>query len=275
MNVLFLCVNYNSYIELENYLASIIDATNNYSLSKLYVEAIISDNSDKGKFFNIDKFKKHDKSFKISIISHFENLGYLGGIDRAINSIPINHFYSFDFVIVSNVDILLPTTFFSNLYTEKTTEQIAWIAPSIVSSHEKKNRNPKILSRPSLLKLKLLKMIFISPIIYQCYVKLIYKKKKGVIVAPKSYIYAGHGSFMIFTNHFITKIRNFSFGSFLFCEEIYIAELARLHEMKVIYIPSIYINDIDHISTGKVRATTYCKWNRNSINYIIKNFFND
>ena len=55
----------------------------------------------------------------------------------------------YDYVAISNVDLLLKDDFLtqlSNLYVDK---DIAWLAPKIWSNKEYRDRNPKIINRYS------------------------------------------------------------------------------------------------------------------------------
>jgi len=273
MKLIFLCVNFNSYFELKEYLDSIIFAANKKMEHCLNIEIFISDNSSNYEDFDINALAK-SRFVKISMLSHQQNLGYLGGVDKIIRSLPKGYLNTFDYVIVSNVDLLLSSTFFLDLCNVKLDKNVGWIAPRIYSLKEKRDRNPGILYRPSLLKLKILTLIFSSPWINYLYVNLIYKRRKRKKrILQYNRIYAGHGSFMIFTNSFIQKINCFGFESFLFCEEIFLAELMQYHKLDVIYDPSISLNDIDHVSTGLLKSNIYCKWNRDSIKYVIHKFF--
>ena len=110
------------------------------------------------------------------------------------------------------------------------------------------------------------------PFIYFIYKNLVYKNKSRKNIGTKQKIYAGHGSFMIFSKAFLLLNLNFRFPSFLFGEEIYFAELNKLSNLEVIYDPSLEINDIDHSSTSKIKKTILYSFNYKSLK-ILKNIF--
>jgi GT2 family glycosyltransferase len=117
-------------------------------------------------------------------------------------------------------------------------------------------------------------LLFRFPLLYHLYTQTVYRKK--VITAtqkPQQDIYAGHGSFMIFTSAFFQKCPKMDYPVFLFCEEIFLAEKVRSIGGKTTYCPSIKIHDKEHASTGKMKLSKYCKYNFEALTYIIRHFY--
>ena len=113
------------------------------------------------------------------------------------------------------------------------------------------------------------------PLFYYMYYKLIYKiSRRNIKITSRQLIYAGHGSFMIFTNKFLEQNSTFKFPSFLFGEEIFFAELCKISNLKVVYRPEIEIVDIDHTSTSKLNRKVFFKMNYESMSIITKQYFN-
>jgi GT2 family glycosyltransferase len=265
--ILFLCVNYNSYIELYNYLSSINEAAKKVT-DKLAVEIIISDNTPDN--YEDINTKKYDNVVVKSFPFH-ENSGYLGGISKIIKNIPEVRFNEYAYIIVSNVDVLLPHDFFEKLTGCSFAENVAWIAPQIYSQKERRDRNPARLKRPDVQHINRLQCLFSHPVWYGIYVKTLYKmrrRKSGI--SNKGEIYAGHGAFMIFSGDFFEKNRDFDFPAFLFGEELFFAELVRNSDAMVYYEPSIVVNDIDHVSTGRLRRAVCCKMNYDALTQLKK-----
>lgn len=176
---------------------------------------------------------------------------------------------------MSNVDVILPTDFFVRLLAYPLTEEVGWIAPAIYSESESKDRNPKLISRPSKRHLQLAKQLYIHPWIYNLYVTFVYNKRKPVksVANSKQTIYGGHGSFMIFTDfQFVAEVVS-QYKAFLFCEENLFAEELYLRHKIVQYVPEISVNDLDHASTSKLRGTTYCRWNRAALSFILNRYY--
>jgi len=269
-NILLACVNFNNYGLLHNYLRSIKASIEEHLDNNLKITLLVIDNSK-----NKEEFKPIDENNIISLIHHSptENLGYIGGITDAIKSQNIK-LSDYDYFIISNVDLELSKSFFPRLLGLEVDKDIGWIAPRIFSLKENKDRNPKILKRPSLKKMRLLTLMYRLPLFYYMYHKLIYQKtKRNINNSLRKLIYAGHGSFMIFTNKFLEQNSTFNFPTFLFGEEIYFAELCRISNLKVEYKPEIEIVDIDHSSTSKLNRKKFYKMNYESMNSITNLYF--
>ncbi len=272
-SILFLCVNYNSYDELNNYLFSIEKAYTNYK-DELKIDVLVADNTVDGHGL-IDYSEL--KSVTVDLKPYHENLGYLGAIMRLINDKGAESVKSYDFVIMSNVDLLLTETFFMSLLSAGINiSKVGWVAPKIISLAENKDRNPKILKRPSKERLEKILVMFKYPILYRIYYDFIYKlRNKKLQTISDNRIYAGHGSMMIFTNAFMLENIAFRFPCFLFGEELFFGELVRLSNLDVIYVPEIIVHDIDHVSTSKLKRSNYCKMNYESLKELIKIYWNE
>lgn len=270
--ILFLCVNYNSYRELDNFIESIIISAKNHN-EEVQIDVMIADNTvDNNKIMNFPCYSCINIDFR----PYHENLGYMGAIMRLIKDKGFDKVKDYDYVVFSNVDLILDKTFIKQLLSVPKNKNIGWIAPKILSKSEKKDRNPKILKRPSKAHLNKILIMFRYPILYILYHNFIYRfRRKQQKYIFKSEIYAGHGSLMIFSKAFIVNNIDFRYPSFLFGEELFFAELNRLSNLKVIYLPKIKVFDIDHISTGNLKKKFYCKLNKESIEKIIKLFWNE
>jgi GT2 family glycosyltransferase len=240
---------------------------------------IIADNSSE--FIQISNNDRY--MFDLKHISTHDNLGYIGAVTYAIKEQNIT-LKDWDLLIVSNVDLLLDLSFFQELYSSYLNKQdfIGWIAPCIYSKHEKRDRNPKIMQRPTMDRMSLLCYLYKYPILYDIYTHTLYKLKKHQQNHWKAenegdgYIYAGHGSFMIFTNGFIREYNNnIVYPSFLFGEEIFFAEEILKKDLKVKYCPNIIVYDDEHISTGRLNKRSVYQYNYNSMHYLKETYFNE
>ena len=273
MNCLITCALYNDIKSLNQYLISINNSfvalkkrklNNHLSLTIL----VANNGSDKLENFEID----HD--IKLILHKNDKNYGYLNGIENALKENKIKT-SSFDYFIISNVDLVLAKNFFTELFIKVNIKNTGWIAPKIYSLSEKKDRNPKIIARPSKSKISFLCLMYKIPILYYFYRLILYSSTRKIKLSKNiNYIYAGHGSFMIFTTYFSTKINYINFNSFLFGEEIFIAELCKKENLKVEYYPSLEVFDKDHSSTSKIKRKLFFKMNYDSLKYVKSQFFN-
>lgn len=267
-SILIACVNFNTYNKLETYISSVIDSKIQSNL-KLNIDILIGDNSCNKKELNVSKIK----DLNIHHIFNERNFGYLGGVVEALSKTKLRP-EDYRYFVISNVDLRVPITFFQDLFNTKFDPNIGWIAPSIISEKENRDRNPKIIARPSKMKMKITAFMYWMPVIHLFYSKFVYPgKKRDSHKYLNKKIYAGHGSFMLFTNSFTKKNVDLDYQSFLFGEEIFFAELNRISGLDTIYFPKLVVHDIDHVSTSKMKKSEYYKMNFQSIKYIIKRFF--
>lgn len=266
MKILLLCVNYNTKDSLIEYLLSVkksLDQINN-----VFLEIVVVDNSDTP--IEIDNLST---SLDLQYVFTGKNLGYLGAISYAIEE---NHILltEYDYFMISNVDVTVDSSFFKVLSTLRVPTDVAWIAPSIYSNYEKRDRNPQRICRPTLRRLKLISYLYKYPFLDWMYTNTFYRLKRN----EQEYIYdiyTGHGSFMIFTQNLAHTGFQLKFPSFLFGEELYLAELIRTFCMKCIYFPNLKVYDKEHVSTSKLKKQIYYKWNYESIMILINSFWRE
>ena len=243
-HIALFCVSYESDKELDYYRQSL-----NKAVEKAKDEICL------------DFFVAHN--------SKENNPGYFGAIKRLMTDVDIKEY---DYTIISNVDLTVEEDFFLKLANYKTAENTGWIAPQIWSNLEKRDRNPKIVERYSQRKLNILKLFYQFPILDTLYTHTFYRQKKYER-HPAGRIYAGHGSFIILTREYFKRCGKIDYPVFLFCEEIYLAEMCQKAGLNVEYEPCIKVIDTEHASTGKMKHSFYCRCNYEAMQYIIKNFY--
>jgi len=268
-SILITCVNYNTYDKVMEFLESIKLASQKaQNLPK--IDVLIGDNSEKIEPIQCEM----PENIKIYHINNQANLGYLGGVNKALELSKIEK-NRYDFFIISNVDLRLSPSFFIELTKINIEKDLGWIAPSIISEKEGRDRNPKILSRPSSKRLKILLLFYQFPLLNYLYTNLVYRfKNKALHKRQSDFIYAGHGSFMIFTKNFSQKNHHINFPCFLFGEEIYFAELVKKSNLQTRFTPSIVIYDFDHANTASIKSKKYHELNYKAIKYILETFYN-
>lgn len=266
MRVLIVPVNYNSYKELNSYLYSVDFAAGKSKKTEL--DVIVADNSTVPESCNFPC-----KHIKTLCFVQLNNLGYLGGAQAILNS--LSNLDEYDYVAISNVDIALDENFFLELEHTSLNDDVAWVATKIDSLDENRDRNPKVLHRYSKNKLDLLCLMYKFPILFYLYTMTAYKRKKLSPSYPQMEIYAGHGSFMMFTNSFFKRHPKINYPVFLFGEELYFAEEIRKLDMKVLYVPALRVIDNEHVSTSTLKKNTYFRYNQESIKYILDNYYNE
>lgn len=257
------CVNYHSYDSLGKYLES-IDVAAEKAKETVIPSVFVADNS-----MPVLATNYTPQYFTLEVMPTGSNKGYFGAIKLLMEKFTPA---SFDYSIISNVDVLLDELFFFKLTDYQASERTGWIAPQIYSHLEQRDRNPKILRRYAKRKLQILKVKFRFPLLDWVYNHTLYKSKKLVSHQPGE-IYAGHGSFIILTRQYFQKCGIIDYPVFLFCEEIYLGEQCQRHHLKVVYDPTVKVTDAEHASTSTFRRSRYCRYNYDAISYILRTYY--
>ena len=270
--ILIVCVNHNSYRELSNFLTSVdVAASNVKEICEIVL--LVADNSTNIQCINSDKF------VSIQCLTYVvKNTGYINSAQEALLNYGEQLLKTFDFTIVSNVDICLAPDFFEQLISTPI-QNVAWIAPRVHTPLSHAEENPYAIHRYSKRKLQLLRNMYAHPHIYMLHKKFTHilirlKRNRQSSINGMRTIYAGHGSILIFTQAFVEHIFPFNFPFFLYGEELYFAELARSAKMETIFNPQLYVNNCSaHISTSKLNFAQICKYGHQAISYILNAYY--
>ena len=282
--VLILAINYCTDDRAYNFVNSFREHLNEN------VECVLIDNTKRD--LSINFFSKiREISQLIQTVKPEFNLGYFGGAKYGFEYYLEKHKEFPDWIIVSNVDLeFSDPNFFNVLSKLKNLPDLGVIAPRIWSNLFERDINPKIVPRPSKRYMKLLNIIFSNYYAYTVYTLLSYFKSiilryKEALILSKiklqiqnrnsdfTEIYAPHGSFIIFHKRFFQKGGSLDYPPFLFGEEIFVAEMARKLDLKIIYYPKLRILDHEHASTGLIRSKKIASYFRNSMNFIVDQYF--
>lgn len=268
--ILIIAVNYNSYTELYDYMASIDEAASN---SKSIVDVLVADNTiEHPTPINVANLNLRSISVRSYIFK--ENLGYLGAATKVLELIGKDYTIAYDFVIISNVDLKLSKSFFQDL-SNVNRDNVGWIVPSIYRIEDNSNENPFMTCRPSKLKLRFLCVLYSMPFMYKLYLRL---HKQRRVASKHVYnmemdIYAGMGSLIITTKSLLDKYYPYRFPAFMYGEELFFAELVRMAGLTTRLYPQIIANDICGVSTGKLNTSVKCKMMKSGISSILKEYF--
>ena len=240
--ILLICVTYHSDKELQAFKESVRRAAERVK-DALQVDVEVADNGQ-------------------------DNRGYLGGALPIYNAKAKNY----DFVSISNVDLELAQDFFEQLVAVDV-KNLGWIAPDIYTDKINRHENPFMLARPTKRNFAIWQIIYSCTWIYRLYHRLYLLKSKQTKIYPACEIYAGHGSFMLFTKSFVDHYPELHFPGFMYGEELYLAELVRCAGLKVKYIPTLRIANIGNINTGLINQKQKSAWSKESLHAIYQQFF--
>ena len=145
--ILLIAVTYHSDKELQAFTESIRHAAERVK-GKMEVDIEVADNGQ-------------------------DNKGYLGGAQETYNK----KAKGYDYVSISNVDLLLKEDFFEQLL-ELDTTGIGWIAPDIYTEKIMRHENPFMLNRPTKRDFRIWNIIYSSTWFYRLYHRLYVLKSR-------------------------------------------------------------------------------------------------
>lgn len=270
MKCLNVIVFYNNYNDIIEYIEEVS------LVGKNFVDIAIVINSDK--FGDLRRLKEYISSYhttNIQLYDFKENVGYLNAFLSVVKVVNIDEY---DFLILSNTDISYrDKAFFEVLSKAHYDKEIGCIAPSVYAMKNDTFSNPHYLERIPQRKLRLLEKIFSFPRFARFYLWLAgYKgKAKKGREKPSCFVYSPHGCYMIFTRLFVKCIRNYLYGAVLYSEESAVGELLLKNNLKCYYDSTLKITHNESEVTGKIDYKARFKLWRESITYILREFYKD
>lgn len=269
---LTLCVNYHNDEETLRFVRALlaqIDAADQ--------RIIVVDNSATPVLDGpLSVLEREDK--RATVVRPGRNLGYLGGA-----AFGLRHYREVaevaEWTIVCNTDIVLPR---NDLLRQLDlfhggSRVSAVVAPAIVSSFSARNQNPHMRSRPTRVRMHLYKWIYRQPYLFWGYRSLSSIKQvllrwaataqdgENLSEEPTT-IYSPHGAFIAFHRQYFEAGGSLDYGSFLFGEEIFVAETCRRLDLAIQYDRRLKIIHREHATTGQspesgrfqAEAAAYC-----------------
>ena len=243
------------------------------------VDFVLSDNSTKHDVADFFNTAENSDNFKFHYLKN-NNVGYFPGFYRGLTMLPEieAQLSDYDYLIVSNVDLEVDQTFFSKLDGAEFSADVGVIAPCVLSRYSGGDINPQKMARPSKNKLRLLSMLFRSPTLFHWYATAYDIKAKRNCQQPKPvqaspYIYSPHGSFIIFTKAYVAAGASLNYPRFLFGEELFVAEEAARHQLKIQHYPQIVVHDNEHASTSAESRRFICAEQVKSYQYLLSKYF--
>lgn len=252
MNILFFVVNFKADDHLLRFAQSVAAAQVVHPSASVDIHVL--DNSQKSRP-EMEQLRARLGVAGVPVTLHSPgtNDGYFAGLGLAQSLVS----ETTDCVIYCNPDVLLDADFFSML--ERTLVHGAGVvAPAIVSIEDGFDQNPKYRQRLSEGKLRRLQRIYAHRLTYVTFNVLARVKevtagwwhRQPQAGGPSTPIYAPHGAVFVFTDvGFFLRLP--AYPCFLFGEELFVAEEARLAGVRVMYEPSLRVRDVRHASIGQ------------------------
>ena len=208
----------------------------------------------------------------VAVHSTGRNTGYFGVLQLAQSLVGDD----VDVVIYCNPDLLFEPTFFGELAEMRGVAGI--LAPSVVEIGRGVSLNPVSYVRLSARKLSFLKWIYSSQTLYSAYVlagwlkELLLRRSRAAKSAEPRRIYVAHGSVFVFTDvSFFQSLP--PYPCFLFGEELFIAEEARLRGVETLYAPSLGVRNVRHASISLLPKGKLRQYSRSSVSFILERYY--
>lgn len=237
---------------------------------KVYVVDNRTDNNEFKKLQN--NIQNSNIKFDITYLASSENLGFARGMNIGIDKARED---GCNFVICSNNDIVYNHSINFNKFIDiyNMDKSIAVIGSKILNP-DGENQNPYMIEnkeKMNLIRLVKQKLIFTNPIGKLVFFLFGYKnnflnKRKKVNAETSSLsVYALHGSYMIFTPSYFRFYDNLDPNTFLYNEELILAERVRQNNLKMFYSNELTVTHKDDSSTNEMLGKNSLK----KLNFIL------
>ena len=269
--LLFIIINYFNETEVSNFVVTHFGNGNNHD-----AEIVIVNNG----CHQISILDSLSQKFSfVKILSAEKNLGYFGAANFGLMHYLKSNELA-DATIICNTDIAFAKdSFFGSLKNILSTKEFDVLGPDIYSTFLKYHQNPYITKRLSRGIIKRYKFFTSNVFLYALFTilhliktKIIRSKMQAKIDQPMT-TYAVHGSFMVFNKSYFTKGGTLHYPSFLFGEEIFVAETALKLNMKILYEPSLVVNHFQNTTTGTFKSAQTVKFMHQSYCYLLNTYF--
>lgn len=233
---------------------------------------IVDNGSNSNRLHEAFQNSKH-----IVLLKPASNLGYFGAARYAWEHLQAQSITTDNFII-SNFDLEFNAVQFLNDLEEKCkTTDAAVVGPHIISSLSGAALNPMYKERLPLRKLK--RLLFVTGFypFFLTYQWLHHLKRSRSSISKteekSAFVYAIHGSFMILKRSYFEAGGSLNYKSFLYGEELFIAEECRRLGLKIQYEPSLKVVHREHTTTGNYKNSKHMKWLHQSLRYIRDEYY--
>lgn len=266
-----LCVNYHTESEIITLLYSIV------AVPETVLKIYIIDNSGS---FSDAYYKAASRSgLELIVLKPGRNFGYFGAVRYGLEN--IGEGLSGQYILIANPDLVFETTFFSRLFSLEIPSDVGVIAPRITNLPSGDQANPFLRRRPSRRWIQFRKQIHRhSYLLWSYKVLSVIKQRVRARRSKQSYensqceyVYAAHGSVMVFCPLYLEAGCDFNHEGFLFAEELYVAEICAEKQVRTLYCNTLEVVHHQHASIKKLLPSRASKYAFESLNFIARRFF--
>ena len=280
VSALFIAVNYRSSESILEMVASV----NRWSANQ-NVRTVIVDNLPFPAEF--ERIRSAVQGLgDAEVLESPENRGYFGAARFALDHYLANGRLLPNWVIVCNHDVTIKDREFLERLLREDSGAVGVIAPRIQRQPSQSDQNPFMRNRPGRLRWAQLRLVgsnYALAILWDW----LWRRKSAFKSwfaakcnqstsgknARREFIYAPHGSLIIFSRRFFEAGGYLDKELFLYGEEISVAEMCRSLSLPVIYEPTLRVAHNEHQSTGKALTRFTYECQRKAIQYLTSRYF--
>lgn len=268
MKKLLIClVNYNTEHDIYKFVESVEKKS-----VDLYIEYSLADNSNT---FD-SNITYTDRPFYV--YKGYGNVGYLPGALIGFSNGSLK-FDDYDFIWITNTDIEISEDFFRLFYEFVESKGSVVYAPQVIDSLGCK-QNPLWTKRPTNKKISIISIQSSNIYLYYIYTLLSRIRKRlsfnssrtGTEGNSNSRVYALHGCSMIIPSNLFKRTKH-SYEPFLFCEELYLAEEARIQGIDCYVDERNVVRHHEHASFMGLPKRNQVQWLNESICWIKQRYW--
>ncbi len=215
----------------------------------------------------------------IKIIISPKNLYYWGAANYALDQIDLNANNNLEWIIICNNDILFSRKDLLSKIMNYNSKNYPILAPAILSSKTKKDLNPFMVKRINNLAKAYYSIFYLNSITgliiyrFRQFLKMIARIFNSSNTNSK-FIYAPHGSFIIFSKIFFQSGGYLDQNLTMYGEEFTTAEIANKLQISICYEPDIEVVHIEH-SSNKINWFNNFHLTKKAYYYFLKEYLND
>lgn len=273
MRILFLLAHYHDAAQVHCFIERVVAQAGKQPCS---VEFAICDNSLD---FSEDGLDPHADA-TVSVPE--KNLGYLNGCAYAYRNWQAVRQGGYpDYIVVANTDLDLAGDFLERLLALRVSNRVGLIAPLVLD--DRGGRAIFLERRPSRRRMMLYSIIYRNAVLMTLLLRMRTLKtwmegrrsalgRKGIAEGSRD-IYSPAGSLMILTARYQANGLVLEYPSFMYGEEIHLAEQCRRAGLTVRLEPGLRAVHHEHASTGKQSRGRRRRWKQCSNDFLLREYF--